>query len=104
MANDVIIYGEKMRKVAVIVETRKHKALPFVLNNVMSNLSDEWRLQIFHGTGNSEYISEIIQNDEVLQSINMLGRIGLSNLNIDSISADDSSLGIMLTEDFWNRI
>ena len=41
-----------MTKVAVIVETRKHKALPFVLNNVMSILSDEWNLQIFHGSNN----------------------------------------------------
>ena len=45
-----------MTKVAVIVETRKHKALPFVLNNVMSVLPDDWKLQIFHGSNNIDYI------------------------------------------------
>ena len=46
-----------MSKVAVIVETRKYKALEFVLNNVMSNLSEEWNLQIFHGLNNLDYIT-----------------------------------------------
>ena len=41
-----------MTKVAVIVETREHDALPFVLNNVMSVLPEEYSLQIFHGTSN----------------------------------------------------
>jgi hypothetical protein len=41
-----------MEKVAVIVETREHKALPFVINNVMSNLPNDWELQIFHGLSN----------------------------------------------------
>ena len=47
-----------MEKVAIIVETRKHKALPFVINNVMSVLPDDWQLQIFYGTDNFEYINE----------------------------------------------
>ena len=42
MANYNMFHKEKMKKVAVIVETREHKALPFVLNNVMSILPDDW--------------------------------------------------------------
>ena len=49
-----------MSKVAVIVETRKHNALPFVLSNVMSILPDEWKLQIFHGSDNYDYINDIM--------------------------------------------
>ena len=49
-----------MSKVAIIIETRKHKALEFVLNNVMSNLPDDWKLQIFHGIDNIEYIQNIL--------------------------------------------
>ena len=30
--------------------------------------------------------------------------VEFTNLGIDSISADDSSLEIMLTEDFWNKV
>ena len=52
-----------MNKVAVIVETRKNKALPFVLNNVMSILPNNWSLQIFHGNDNLDFISDIINND-----------------------------------------
>ena len=58
-----------MSKVAIIIETRKHKALEFVLNNVMSNLPDEWKLQIFHGIDNIEYIQNIINNNSLLSSI-----------------------------------
>jgi len=85
-----------MSKVAVIVETREHKALPFVLKNVMSVLPDEWELQIFHGLSNRDY---------VIESTRELNRqIHFSNLQIDSISAVDSSLEIMLTNNFWNQV
>ncbi len=50
-----------MSKVSVVVETRKHKALPFVLNNVMSILPKDWSLQIFHGIINVDYIEEVIE-------------------------------------------
>ena len=88
-----------MSKVAVIVETREHKALPFVLNNVMSVLPDGWSLQIFHGSNNLEYVKKVTDT-KLLKSREVI----FSDLKVDSISADDSSLEIMLTEDFWNRI
>ena len=58
-----------MDKVAVIVETRKYEALPFVLNNVMTQLPDDWLLQIFHGLSNVEYIEHIIEKDNFLSNI-----------------------------------
>jgi hypothetical protein len=91
-----------MSKVAIIVETRKHKALPFVLNNVMSILSDEWQLQIFHGLENYEYIIDIMFDDDFLSEVKK--KTTFTNLNIESITVDDSSLDIMLTEKFWNEI
>ena len=89
-----------MSKVAVIVETREHKALPFVLNNVMSVLPEDWKLQIFHGSNNFDYINEIVQTDDLLQRRDVV----FTDLKIDSITADDSSLDIMLTEDLWNQV
>ena len=89
-----------MSKVALIVETREHKALPFVLNNVMSILPDEYSLQIFHGTSNYDYILDSVENDKVLNG----KKIEFTNLGIDSITADDSSLEIMLTTDFWEKV
>jgi hypothetical protein len=90
-----------MSKVAVIVETRKHRALEFVLNNVMSILPNEWNLQIFHGTHNKEYIKDIINIDPLLSSIK--SRITLSNLNIKEVTQEDSSK-IMLSESLWESI
>ena len=88
-----------MSKVAVIVETRKQKALPFVLNNVMSILPSDWSLQIFHGSDNLDYVKEIT-NTKLLNSRN----ITYTDLKIKSVTADDSSLGIMLKESFWNDV
>tara|TARA_B110000211_G_scaffold62569_1_gene71253 strand:+ start:2596 stop:3333 length:738 start_codon:yes stop_codon:yes gene_type:complete len=90
-----------LSKVAVIVETRENDALPFVINNVMSILPDDWSLQIFHGSNNLDYIKEVIRKDELLEG---LEDTVFTNLGIDSITADDSSLEIMLTEDFWNKV
>ena len=89
-----------MSKVAVIVETRKHKALPFVLNNVMSVLPEDWDLQIFHGSNNLDYIDEVISDNPYLGGRDFF----CNDLEIDTITADDSSLEIMLTEDFWNKV
>ena len=89
-----------LSKVAVIVETREHDALPFVLNNVMSVLPEDYSLQIFHGTSNYEYVYDSVENDMMLLD----KEVEFTNLNIDSISADDSSLEIMLTKDFWNKV
>ena len=91
-----------MSKVAVIVETRKHNAFPFVLSNVMSILPDEWKLQIFHGSDNYDYINDIMFDDDFLSGVKK--KTTFTNLNMKSISADDSSLEIMLTEDFWNKV
>jgi len=91
-----------MSKTALIVETREYKALSFVLKNVMKTLSDEWNLQIFHGTQNLNYIKNIINEDSFLKKIK--NKITFTNLNIDKITADDSSLEIMLTEKFWNDV
>lgn len=87
-----------MNKVAVVVETREHKAMPFVLDNVMSILPDEWNLQIFHGSNNFDYINEVIDVTEYSD------KVTLTNLNIDNISQQDTSLKIMLSENFWNQV
>lgn len=89
-----------MSKVAVIVETRKNKALPFVLNNVMSILPNNWSLQIFHGNNNLDFISDIINNDIILKN----KEVFLNDLGINSITQEDSSLEIMLKADFWNKV
>ena len=90
-----------MEKVAVIVETREHKAMPFVLNNVMNTLPKEWGLQIFHGLDNLQYIKNIIDSNSFLQSIK--SKIIFTSLNIKNLTQEDSSQ-IMLSENFWESV
>jgi hypothetical protein len=47
---------------AVIIEPREHKSLEFVLNNILTNLSDEWGLIIFHGRKNKQFILDLFEN------------------------------------------
>ena len=89
-----------MNKVAVIVETRKHDALPFVLNNVMSILPEDYILQIFHGTSNYDYVYDSVENDMMLLD----KEVEFTNLGIDSVTQEGSSLEIMLKADFWNKV
>ena len=74
-----------MERVAVIVETRKHKALQFVLNNFMSNLPNDWKLQIFHGRDNSDYVSEVVKSNKILNDrVVYLNDLNVSELDHDS--------------------
>ena len=49
---------------AVIVEPRLHPALSFVLKNMASSLPDGWKILIFHGNTNGEFVQEIIDDME----------------------------------------
>jgi hypothetical protein len=49
---------------AVIVEPRRHSALAFVLKNMELSLPDGWKILIFHGNTNGEFVQEIIDDME----------------------------------------
>lgn len=74
---------------AVIIEPRKHKALPFVLNNFLTNLSDEWEIMIFHGRKNKEYIENILSNElyQYRHRIKKLIQLYIDNLSINQYNA-----------------
>lgn len=46
---------------AVIIEPRQHKALSFVIHNILENLPDEWCILVFHGNENKDFVEEILQ-------------------------------------------
>jgi len=48
-------------KFTAIIEPRKHKALSFVLNNILESLSEDWKIVFFHGKNNIEYSKNIIE-------------------------------------------
>ena len=89
-----------MSKVAVIVETREHYAFPFVINNVMSILPEDYSLQVFHGTSNYDYVYDSVENDMTLLD----REVEFTNLGIESVTQEGSSLEIMLKTDFWEKV
>jgi len=49
---------------AVIVEPRRHPALSFVLKNMASSLPDGWKILVFHGNTNGDFVQDIIDDME----------------------------------------
>lgn len=72
---------------AVIVEPRKHKALPFVLQNFTENLNEDWNFIIYHGTQNESMVKSIISTF----SESVKSRITLINLKVKNISVAEYS-------------
>jgi hypothetical protein len=67
---------------AIIVEPRKHKALSFVLNNILECLSQEWKIVFFHGINNVEYSKNIV---DTLNAV-FNNRIQLVSLDVDNLN------------------
>jgi len=72
---------------ALTIETRKHKALEFVLNNICDSLSHDWKILLFHGINNKEYANEIVTR----LNIKFNNRICLIGLNIDTFDLTEYS-------------
>ena len=85
---------------AIIVEPRQHKALPFVLENFLKNLSQDWSIIICHGTTNLEFINNIINEKLSIHK----HRITLINLNVDNLTCDDYNNLLKYNKDFYNYI
>jgi Protein of unknown function (DUF5672) len=45
---------------AVIVEPRKHPAFSFVLQNFVTHLPDGWKILIFHGNQNKDFVHNLL--------------------------------------------
>ena len=85
---------------AIIVEPREHKALPYVLENFLNNLSDDWSFIIFHGNLNLKFIINII-NEKLSKHVN---RISLINLNVDNLTIDDYNNLLKYNKKFYSYI
>lgn len=70
---------------AIIVEPRRHKALRLVLNNVLHCLSSEWKIVVFHGLHNEEYVRNIVCEGD--GSRIQLVKLQVVNLNQKTYSA-----------------
>lgn len=84
---------------AVLIEPRKLIVLRHVLRNVLECLNDQWNIIIFHGTGNKEWLEEILAREFSPYS----SRISLSPLNYADLDRHAYN-GIMLNEEIYKKI
>ena len=82
-----------MPQTAIIIEPRRHKALWFVLDNALTNLSEDWKIVLFHGTMNEDYAQDVAKklNTNRLQLV----KLPVDNLNGWTYSKYLSQKGII---------
>lgn len=78
----------------VIVETRRHPALEFVVLNFSRTLKIP--IQLFHGNGNLDFITST-----AISSLVSEGKVQLVELKIHDLSASSYN-ALFMTKDFWN--
>ena len=83
---------------AIIIEPRKHKALQFVVKNILDNLNSSWKVIIFHGNLNKEYVENIVNNLQQYKD-----RITIKSLNKDNLSLGDYN-AILTSKEFYDNI
>lgn len=85
-------------KVAVIVEPRPHRALRFVIDNVVENLDESWKIQVFHGTKNEAFVRRTLC-DYIAD-----GRIQLVNIGINNFPNTHLYSHYMKSPEFWSQV
>ena len=85
---------------AIILETRKHMALSFVVRNVLENLDPNWSVRIFHGNLNEEFVSELLQTE----LFDLRDRITLKNLGVDNLETEKEYSKILMNGKFTEEI
>ena len=85
---------------AIIVEPRRHRALAFVLKNVLENLPANWCVRIYHGTKNKEFVEEILAT-ELRPSAD---RISLQDLGVDNLETQVDYSRILSSREFTEKI
>ena len=99
--NNIEKYNNNKKYTAIIIEPREHKALEFVLNNFVENLSNDWNFIIFHGSKNIDYILKMLNSSPLLKK--NIYRIKLINLNVDNLTIKDYNK-LLVSKNFYNEI
>lgn len=91
--------GNNETYTAIIIEPRKHRALEYILKNILKNLSNNWNIVICHGNLNEEYVKNIVK--EKLNEYTI--RISFVNLKLDNLDFYGYN-SVMLDPNFYNNI
>ena len=82
----------------MIVEPRKHPALSFVLQNFVTNLSSDWKILVFHGKDNKEFVYDIIEKMEDPMRFLKPIQLDVTNLTIEQYNA------VLMSQAFYRCI
>jgi hypothetical protein len=82
---------------AIMIEPREHKAMHFVLNNFLTNLSDDWEIRVLVGDDNINYVTNIVK--QLCDS----DRLKVINIGIKNLSQSDYSK-LLVTKSFYDNI
>jgi len=85
---------------AIIIEPRKHRALAFVVRNVLENLPTNWNVRIYHGTANAEFVENLLTQD--LADLRI--RITVDNLKVADLPSARAYSQILLSREFTEAI
>ena len=85
---------------AIIVEPRRHRALAFVVKNVLENLPANWNVRIYHGTKNQEFVEELLATEFAASS----HRISLENLGVENLATQTEYSRILSSREFMEKI
>ena len=86
-----------MSKTAIIIESRNHQALDFVVKNICDNLDSSWKIIIFCG----EYNESFCQN--IAKAINA-DRISVKNIDLPTRLNDNSYSKILCDKKLYDYI
>jgi len=86
--------------VAVILEPRKHRALTFVVRNILENLNSDWTVLIYHGTGNEEWLKGKLSGE----LSGFAERIAIRNLGVENLPTSRSYSEILMSRKFTEEI
>lgn len=82
---------------AIIVEPRKHKAIQFVLRNILKCLDDQWQVIFFGGNNNSDYLHGI--KNKINSS-----RLKIKNINLPKTLGLQEYSRILCDAEFYKHI
>jgi hypothetical protein len=82
---------------AVIVEPRTHKALPFVLRNFHENLPTDWQILILHSTSNKDFVEKTVAELSPPAS-----RFRLRSLGVPSLTYQEYNI-LLKTAAFYEK-
>jgi hypothetical protein len=85
---------EPREKCAVIVETRSHPHLSYVMRNVMHFLDPSWGLCVVHGSENREYVESIVSG---------WGEVLLIDSGIGALTPERYN-DFVCCESFWRQV